>query len=229
MIASPLGSGGRSKQKHSERSGCDLRSQFLVEPSESRLGYSKCSTQHEIPSKKESHVNVSLVLTVIGPDRPGLVESVSEAIAHQQGNWLESRMARMAGQFAGILRVSIDEKKSEALRNDLMALETQGILITVETSTAEGYESELRPLTLSLLGNDRPGIIHEISQILAHSGVNVDELTTEQSVAPMSGESLFRANAELRAPLDLDVDDLREKLEAIAQDLMVDIRLDLST
>jgi glycine cleavage system regulatory protein len=136
----------------------------------------------------------------------------------------------MAGQFAGILRVNIDEGKADALRNDLMALETKGILINVETSTAkEGYESELRPLTLSLVGNDRPGIIHEISQILAQGGVNVDELTTAQSVAPMSGESLFHANAELRAPLDLDVEDLREQLEAIAQDLMVDIRLDVSS
>jgi glycine cleavage system regulatory protein len=174
-------------------------------------------------------VNVSLVLTVIGPDRPGLVESLSQAIAQQEGNWLESRMARMAGQFAGILRVNIEEERAEALRNDLMALETKGILINVETSTAEGYESELRPLTLALIGNDRPGIIHEISQILAQRGVNVDELTTEQSVAPMSGESLFRANAELRAPLDLNVEDLREQLEEIAQDLMVDIRLDLGT
>jgi glycine cleavage system regulatory protein len=194
------------------------------------LGYSLITTRHGITSKKESHVNVSLVLTVIGPDRPGLVESVSQAIAQQEGNWLESRMARMAGQFAGILRVNIDEGKADALRNDLMALETKGILINVETSTAkEGYESELRPLTLSLVGNDRPGIIHEISQILAQSGVNVDELTTAQSVAPMSGESLFHANAELRAPLDLNVEDLREQLEAIAQDLMVDIRLDVSS
>jgi len=171
-------------------------------------------------------VNVSLVLTVIGPDRPGLVESLSQAIAREDGNWLESRMARMAGQFAGILRANVPEEKAEALRKGLLALETQGIRITVETSTTEGYESELRPLTLTLVGNDRPGIIHEISQILAQHGVNVDELTTEQSVAPMSGESLFHANAELRAPLDLKVDDLREQLEEIAQDLMVDIRLD---
>jgi glycine cleavage system regulatory protein len=211
------------------RSGSYFRDEFLVEPSESRLGYSLITTRHGITSKKESHVNVSLVLTVIGPDRPGLVESLSQAVAQQEGNWLESRMARMAGQFAGILRVNIEEERAEALRNDLMALETKGILINVETSTAEGYESELRPLTLTLVGNDRPGIIHEISQILAQRGVNVDELTTEQSVAPMSGESLFRANAELRAPLDLNVEDLREQLEEIAQDLMVDIRLDLGT
>jgi len=58
-------------------------------------------------------VNVSLVLTVIGPDRPGLVESLSQAIAQQEGNWLESRMARMAGQFAGILRVNIEEERAE--------------------------------------------------------------------------------------------------------------------
>lgn len=191
------------------------------------MGYSYFFTESPWQQKKENLLNVSLVLTVIGPDRPGLVESLSQAIAGQEGNWLESRMARMAGQFAGILRANVPEAKAEALRSELLALETQGIRITVETSTAdEGYERELRPLTLTLVGSDRPGIIHEISQVLARRGVNVDELTTEQSVAPMSGESLFHATADLRAPLDLKVEDLREQLEALAQDLMVDIRLD---
>jgi glycine cleavage system regulatory protein len=191
------------------------------------LGYSYFFTKSPWQSNKEILLNVSLVLTVIGPDRPGLVESLSQAIAGQEGNWLESRMARMAGQFAGILRANVPEEKAEALRSELLALETQGIRITVETSTAaEGYETELRPLTLALVGSDRPGIIHEISQVLARRGVNVDELTTEQSVAPMSGETLFHANADLRAPLDLKVEDLREQLEALAQDLMVDLRLD---
>ena len=174
-------------------------------------------------------MSVSLVLTVIGPDRPGLVEALSESVASHGGNWLESRMARLAGQFAGILRVSVSEERAEALAGALRNLAPEGLQVTVARSDAKDELSDTRELQLEILGSDRPGIIRDISQALAGRGVNVDELRTGVESAPMSGELLFRASARLRISRDLDVDELRAALEALAHDLMVDVVLDESS
>jgi glycine cleavage system regulatory protein len=173
-------------------------------------------------------MSVSLVLTLIGPDRPGLVEAISQAVAVHQGNWLDSRMARLSGQFAGILLVSVAERRAEALSAALTSLESRGLQVTVARSDSDPIGGAARQLRLELLGSDRPGIIRDISEALAERAINVDELRTEVVSAPMSGELLFRASAELRVPLDLDLDDLRKQLEALANELMVDIDLDES-
>ena len=166
----------------------------------------------------------SLVVTVIGKDRPGLVESVSAVVEASGGSWVESRMSRLAGEFAGILRVSVPGDRADALTERLEALESGGLRVVVERGVeedpVEGY-----PIVLDLIGSDRPGIVHKISEALAARNVNVDELNTECDGAPWSGDTLFKATARLRAPKDLDLDQLREGLEAIAGDLMVDITI----
>lgn len=166
-----------------------------------------------------------LVLTVIGTDRPGLVGSLSDAVARHGGNWLESRMAQLAGRFAGILRVAVSEDAAEALIADLAALQSQGLAVVVERGAANTEESA-RQLRIELLGADHPGIVREIARALADRGINVVELETESQSAPMSGEPLFRATANLQAPAGLEIEELRAKLEELAQDLMVDITLD---
>jgi glycine cleavage system regulatory protein len=163
---------------------------------------------------------------VIGTDRPGLVEALSQTIASHDANWVESRMARLAGQFAGILRVTVPEGAADSLRAELEALSARGLRVIVETTTEVPRDDALRVLRLELVGSDRPGIIREVSQALSDSGVNVDELHTECSSAPMAGGSLFRATARLQPPAGLDVEDLRTALEKIAIDLIVDIHLD---
>ncbi|MCP3981685.1 MAG: glycine cleavage system protein R [bacterium] len=173
-------------------------------------------------------MSVSLVVTVIGPDRPGLVESISEAVAAHEGNWLESRMSRLAGKFAGILRVDVAEPRSSDLTSALLALESQGLKTVVEQSAVGDDVAAARGLRLEIVGSDQPGIVHDISQALARRSVNVEELVTERTDAPMAGSSLFKAWASLRAPHDLSVDDLREALEQLAHDLMVDVTLDES-
>jgi glycine cleavage system regulatory protein len=173
-------------------------------------------------------VSTSLVLTVIGPDRPGLVEALSHAVSRHQGNWLESRMARLAGQFAGILRVSVPEEQLDALIQALESLGPEGLQVGVARSQPEPPASDARALQLEIIGSDRPGIVHEISEALADRGINVDELRTEIMSAPMSGELLFLANAELMIPADLDLELLRKDLEALAHELMVDVDLDAS-
>ena len=167
-----------------------------------------------------------LVLTVSGPDRPGLVEALSQAIADHRGSWLESRMARLAGHFAGVLRVGVPEEQVDALTQTLKSLESESLQVSVVRSELIPPVADGRRLRLEILGSDRPGIVHEISQALADRGINVDELRTEIMSAPMSGELLFLANAELLIPADLDLDLLRKDLEALAHELMVDVDLD---
>ena len=169
-----------------------------------------------------------LVLTLIGPDRPGLVESVAGIVAAHGGNWLESRMIHLGGKFAGILRAELPpERAAEALRA-LAALEGRGLKVVAETVPQEQAPgaSEPRAMTLELVGLDRPGIVRDISQLLAANGVNVEELTTNRHSAPMSGETLFEAHAHVRLPRDADVAGLRAALERLASDLMVDLRLE---
>jgi glycine cleavage system regulatory protein len=165
-----------------------------------------------------------LVLTVIGDDKPGLVELLADTIARHSGNWLESNMAHLAGKFAGILRVSVADAHADALIADLQKLSSV-LRLVVEKVKLVDASARQRSLRLTLVGNDRPGIIKEISRALALQHVNVEELATQCTTAPMSGEALFNAQAELRVPADLDVNALQRQLEQLADDLIVEIAL----
>ena len=170
---------------------------------------------------------VSLVLTVIGDDRPGLVEQLATAISSHHGNWLESSMSHLSGKFAGIVCINAPDDQLTALKAALAAL--PGLRITAEASapidvtpTGEGH----RRLKLSLVGHDRIGIVREVSQVLARHAINVEDLSTHTASAPMSAEILFHATAELTASSNLDAHALTRDLEQISNDLMVDITLD---
>jgi glycine cleavage system regulatory protein len=168
----------------------------------------------------------SLVLTVLGEDRPGLVEALSHIIAAHEGNWLESRMAHLAGQFAGILRASVPEANAAALLTALQGLASRGLQVVVAHSSTDILAPAARWLMLDLVGNDHPGIIRDLAHTLAQRGINIDELQTACTSAPMTGVMLFKATARLRVPLELAVADLRTALEQLAHDLMVDITLE---
>lgn len=169
----------------------------------------------------------SLVVTVIAPDKPGLVEALAETIASHGANWLESRMAHLAGQFAGILRVEVPATAAQALIDDLNALADRGLRVMIQTAEGGGAPDEgARIVKLELVGQDREGIVRDISKALASLGVNVEELTTERTSAPMSAEMLFKAEARLRIPDTLHLDHLREMLERLGHDMMVEIHLD---
>ncbi len=170
----------------------------------------------------------ALVLTAVGPDRPGLVEALAEAVAGHGGNWLESRMARMAGQFAGIVHVQVDAEQLEPLSAALSGLEARGLKVSVTPAEPE-TPSAVRRLEMSLVGQDRQGIVRDISAALSRNGVNVEELETEYTRGAMSGEALFNASALLTVPTDLSLDHLRKELERVADDLMVDLEVSESS
>ncbi len=168
-------------------------------------------------------MQVPLVMTVIGKDRPGLVESVARLVAENGGNWLESRMCRLGGEFAGILRIHVDRDKQPELVQALETLQTQGLTVVVHPDRPDLEEARARLASLEIVGQDRPGIVQQISQALARQRVNVEELSSECRSAPMSGETLFVAHANLRIPETCNVTGLRQELEKIAADLLVDI------
>ena len=167
-------------------------------------------------------MQVPLVMTLISPDRTGLVESVARAVAGHGGNWLESRMCRLGGEFAGILRIEIPAAKKSALLAALQTLQTNGLQIVVRDDApvpaAAGKQTKLE-----IVGADRPGIVREITRALARATVNVEEFSSEIVSAPMSGEILFKASARLQLPERCDLAALKGDLEKIAADLLVDV------
>lgn len=166
-----------------------------------------------------------LVLTIIGEDRPGIVESVSGVVLEHGGNWEEARMMRLANRFAGMLLVSVPKDRAPALSRALEALSQKGlrVLSDLAAETAAPSRTDLR---LQLVGNDRTGIVREIAHALTALGVNFEDLSTETEDAPMAGSLLFRASARLSVPPGVSAGDVRRALERIAVDLMVDLSIE---
>ena len=172
-------------------------------------------------------MHATLVLTLMGPDKPGLVEAVSSAATRHGANWEASRMARLGGRFTGLLLVTLDPDRADALQEDLESLSSIGLRVMVERSDSPPPSREhWKSARLELLGTDRPGIIHNVSALLSRLGVNVEELQTECTSAPMAGGDLFRLNARLACPPTVAIAELSAELERLENDLMVDITLD---
>lgn len=172
-------------------------------------------------------MQTTIIVSVIGPDRPGLIEQLSSVIVAASGNWEGSRMIRLAGQFSGMVQVVIAEEALPAFHEALAVLEQSGL----QTRVHHAGENETTPksgtaLSLEVVGQDRQGIVSAISGTLARLGVNVIELATDCIQAPWSGERLFKTEAGLVLPAGLDADILRQEVEAIAPDLMVEVKSD---
>ncbi len=167
----------------------------------------------------------TLVLTIIGDDRPGLVDALSAVIAEHGGNWEESRMAHLANKFAGILLVKVPDGKVDSMTEALRALRATGLQVTVEHSS-ETPSPARRTLHLELVGQDHPGIVHDIAHALATRDISIEELSTETYSASMAGGTLFEARATLSVPESVANEELRDLLESLADELMVDISLE---
>jgi glycine cleavage system regulatory protein len=166
-------------------------------------------------------MQIPLVMTIIGPDRTGLVEAVARAVATHGGNWLESRMCRLGGEFAGILRIEVPAEKRTALLDALQKI--SGLTVTIHTGETKISSANARQTKMEIIGQDRPGIVHEISTALARAGVNVEEFSSEVVSGAMSGETLFKASARLQLPGNCDLTALKREVEKIAADLLVDV------
>jgi glycine cleavage system regulatory protein len=164
-----------------------------------------------------------LIISIMADDRPGLVESLSHIIRENEGSWLESRMSHLAGKFAGIVQVRVNDNKKQSLTEALMLLKDQNWLITIEESVQTQQKNQANA-KLNIVGNDRPGIVSDVSQVLAKLGVNVLELNTQFESAAMSAEALFKTQADIQTPANVDLDNVRDALENISNDLMVELK-----
>jgi glycine cleavage system regulatory protein len=171
-------------------------------------------------------MNTSIVLTVVADDQPGIVEELSDALATHGGNWTESSMMTLAGKFAGILLAEVPEERADSFLRVLESLEIGGMEIVAQRSDAPARPEGTREFSIELVGQDHPGIVHDITAVLAHLGINVLELETTVQSASMSGESLFIAHARILVPDDVPLEQLRDEMEELANELMVDIELE---
>ena len=167
-----------------------------------------------------------LVITLLAEDRPGIVESLSRTVAGHQGNWVESSLLALAGQFAGVLMAELPESEVADCLAELDELRETGLNIQVAVASAPVVQPGYKIFDLELIGHDRPGIVRDITHILAKHQVNVEVLNTEVQEASMTGETLFVANARIQVGDSTSLEDLQEELEALANELMVDIKLE---
>ena len=170
-------------------------------------------------------MNKTVVLTAICADRPGLVQMLSEVIYKHEASWEESSMAHLAGQFAGILTVNVDESVIPALEKDLRALSDQGMAVSLNESSETADADAQQIIWLDLTAHDKPGIMREVSNVFVSQGVSVQSLDTEVASASMSGDAMFVAGAQLLVAKDFDIDGLREALESLSDDLIVDLAI----
>jgi glycine cleavage system regulatory protein len=162
----------------------------------------------------------TLVLTLVGDDRAGIVAAVAETIERHGGNWENSRLAELAGAFAGIVQVSVAADRADALRADLDALPG---LQTVTVAAPPTAPPPGRAVSVQVLGNDSPGIVREIAAALTASGSSIERMTTETRDAAMSGGRLFEASITAILPARIDPGEVRSALERVAAEIQVDL------
>ncbi|EGM76201.1 glycine cleavage system regulatory protein [Rheinheimera sp. A13L] len=161
-----------------------------------------------------------LILTVIGRDKAGLVEQLATVITSHQGNWMASNLSHLGGYFAGILQLEVSEEHVFALTTELERMSDLDIKIQ------QGLDSAIHPdkqLQFVITGNDRPGIVRELSSVMKHKGANIIHFESSKQSAPNWGVPLFHAIATVELPAGLNKDEVVKALEAIASDVVVDI------
>lgn len=174
-------------------------------------------------------MHAPLVMSLIGKDRPGLVESVASLVAEHGGNWLESRMCRLGGEFAGILRISLPKDRKNALEAALANLSQQGLTVSIQADSGATPPTGAHMLAFEIIGPDRPGIVKQLSAALAAHGVNVEEFSSECLSAPMSGEALFNAHLLVQLPDSCDAVKLRGAITKTVNDLAMEVDFDDDT
>lgn len=168
----------------------------------------------------------SLVVSVTGPDRPGIVHALSDCAQRHGANWGTCRMARIAGEFAGTVHFELPRESAPALAAALRGLESSGLQVVIVDSNGSGVApAGLRGFELELVGDDRLGIVSQLTRILAERHISIESLQTQTLRTGPAATPSFKVNAHLLLPAALDVEALRSDLGALAQAMMLDIAL----
>ena len=164
----------------------------------------------------------TLVFTFICNDKTGVVEQLSNCVANAGGNWLESRMSKLAGKFAGIVQLTISQDQQEQLIHQLQQLESSGFAITIDQNTSAPTNNFTTYYRLSILGLDRTGIVQEVAHALAQQQLSIVDMHSVIESAAMSGESLFKAELDIVSEQPANIETLEDELEQIAASLDIE-------
>jgi glycine cleavage system transcriptional repressor len=172
-------------------------------------------------------MRTNIVFTLTGPDRIGIVESVSKMFLDHGGNVESSRMARLGGEFAMLMLVSLPGERSAGLDGDIDALVARGYKVTTSRTGQNdaGMHSGWLPFKIEVEGADHEGIIHEVAQYLSERGINIESAETGVGYAPVSATPLFTMSAIVAVPPDLAGQNWEAPLQAKGELLNVDIRV----
>ncbi len=176
-------------------------------------------------SDDASPADVALVATVIGADRPGIVNALSECAQRHGANWAASRLARAAGEFAGMVHFDVPRDRADALAAALRALDSSGLHVTVMQSASGAPATGLRAVELQLVGDDRPGIVSTLTRALASRMVSIENMHTEIVTSPGTGRRTFKVLAHLLVPAALSNQQLHAELDGLAREMMLDVAL----
>jgi glycine cleavage system transcriptional repressor len=167
------------------------------------------------------------VLTLTGPDRIGIVDQLTRLLRDHGGNVETSRMARLGGEFAILMLVSMPSEQRAALDPDLEGLAGQGYKLTttqvepVQTLTHPGW----LPYRVEVHGADHEGIIQEVAHYLSQRGINIESMDSETTPAPISGVPLFTMTAHILVPPSLSGQGWEVGLQDLASLMNLEIRL----
>lgn len=162
-----------------------------------------------------------VILTVVGSDRPGLTSAIARAVEAAGGNWLESHLSRLGGRYVGSVLVELPESRLGELEAAAHGIDASGLKIEI-VAAADSDERAGQPLRVAIVGQDRPGIVREVTEVLAGLEVNIEDLVTVIEGSAWSGAPLFRATVSLLVPASLSTEAVRDALEGISTEIMVD-------
>jgi methionyl-tRNA formyltransferase len=167
----------------------------------------------------------SLVVTVMGPDRPGIVRLLSDRAQRFGANWAASRLSRLAGEFAGMVHFEVPPENADAFAASLRGLESSGLKLVVAKSDSAQAPGGMRGIDLELVGDDRVGIVSSLTPILAEAGISIEHIHTEIVRTTTTARKIFKVASHLLVPNTLSSDELRRRLEPIAREMKLDIAL----
>ena len=162
-----------------------------------------------------------LVLSVVGSDKPGLTKALAAAVLSAGGNWLQSHLSRLGGLYVGSVLVELDSAKVEALRTAVAAVDAAGLEVRIAPAVESAAAGET--LEFSLVGQDRPGIVNQVTAAVSQLGANIETFETWLSPEAHSGAQLFHMAAHLRLPEGVKATAVQDALEAISGEIMVDV------
>jgi glycine cleavage system regulatory protein len=167
----------------------------------------------------------SIVATVTGPDRPGIVSLLSERAQGFGANWAGSHIATLEGEFAGLVHFQVPSQNAEPLAAALTGLRASGVNVVIAKKEPIRMPAGRRAVKLELVGHDRIGIVSDLSGSLARRRVSIEDLETEVVSGGTGAEQLFKVRALLAVPEDVSHDELRRALEPLMKEMTVDIAL----